>query len=847
MDFLIFKPLLNDFIHKINCEGAILYKYIDQEFDYLTLLTITLSNKIKLKENLISLHLDKILYNNVIKTENIYINNNYLTENDHPEIKKIFSIPIKNKDQIIGILVFINKTENFELEDINHIDITQIKKSLIKEEKDKLTTLFFKKVTKFIVTSETKDYSIGQIKYELLKILSNICQCKYSYFSILKMKEKSNFYCFDDYTNLNEYNSDEENSYSQNEAKIWLSLNDELFIDKDLKEPIIDNEIKSIFILDNLKVTKNLFLYPLIYNNEHLGSILLGDRDTNFDNDFINFSKPFFTFITNFIWNKINTRTKEEEKLINFGTFLEFTQKLQIEYNEVEYLKKIVMEEILKITQCNFGFLTEFNHNEILILNCFKRNDHNFYSKFLENYPTGIKLKIDYNKDFYKEPFLNQKIWFSNNDSELQKCPISDNFKNSNLIHIPLIFNNQIVGSMGLVDRIENFNYTFIDNFSLYFPTCGSILWSKNIRLHNKELEQEKNRLLIETEAITEIRKQEKYYISQISHELKTPLNAILGFTQLLQQDASNLDEFLNYILQNGNALMELINTSLNLNRLDFFNTNLEPCDLFQTLSNCIKTNLLRNDYSLEYIPADLYNHKILINYDKKLLTILLNNLLSNANKYCDRGGHIYIQYRIEENKIWLSIENTGEMTLNTKNLFKPFNKGTGNTKGHGLGLSIVKKIQDLLEEEIVCKCENNLIKFQASFTVLETSIEIREKRQMKFLYLEDNKFNQLLMKNIIKNHKLNLLDNAHAFIELMKKEKYDFILLDWHLNEINGEDVVKLCKKENIDIPIIIITADTNPEVLRKFKEDNLYYFNKPINIKEFKDFFYEKYSIII
>lgn len=106
----------------------------------------------------------------------------------------------------------------------------------------------------------------------------------------------------------------------------------------------------------------------------------------------------------------------------------------------------------------------------------------------------------------------------------------------------------------------------------------------------------------------------------------------------------------------------------------------------------------------------------------------------------------------------------------------------------------------------------------------------------MKFLYLEDNLFNQLLMKHIITKQTLDIKSHAHNLLDYIRN--YDVLLLDWHLNHINGDDVVKMVKKHNINIKIIVITADTNPVVLKNLTNDNLKYFNKPLNIIEFKNY---------
>lgn len=113
----------------------------------------------------------------------------------------------------------------------------------------------------------------------------------------------------------------------------------------------------------------------------------------------------------------------------------------------------------------------------------------------------------------------------------------------------------------------------------------------------------------------------------------------------------------------------------------------------------------------------------------------------------------------------------------------------------------------------------------------------------INFVYIEDNKFNQMLMQNIITNHKIDVKNNAHNLLQYIKN--YDILLLDWNINSINGLDVIKILHKNNITIPIIVITADTNPVVLKIIHSYKLDYFNKPINIKEFRQYFENKFKI--
>lgn len=321
-------------------------------------------------------------------------------------------------------------------------------------------------------------------------------------------------------------------------------------------------------------------------------------------------------------------------------------------------------------------------------------------------------------------------------------------------------------------------------------------------------------------------------YISRLSHELKTPLNAILGFAQLLKEDKTNIDEFLDYIIQNSEDLIYLINNFLNFNRLDYFSINKEIINFSNLLKEYIKL-FSRKDIQL---MVDINEEDIFIYTDLTLLKNILKNLITNAHKHCLNKGIVKIYTTIENNKLWFYIENNGHIPIDDETkIFEPFKKFNTLT---GFGLSVIKKASDIINEKIIFDQKDNFVKFKLSLNYIKY-------RKMKFLYIEDNKFNQILMKNIIKYHILDVKDNAHNFLDSIRE--YDFLLLDWHLNHFNGKDVVRELRKHNINIPIIVITADTTPQLIQKFTEQKIKYFNKPLNINDFKKYFREKYTLNI
>ena len=520
--------------------------------------------------------------------------------------------------------------------------------------------------------------------------------------------------------------------------------------------------------------------------------------------------------------NYISMNNLDNSILVEFTTKLSDIDNLDI---NIDFKLTKLLSNITKSDYAYFNNLIFKNKKPFNLAN-FMIDNTNKLSKEIINkiIDTEFPLENNKNKIWSSNFYFPDKISCFDMDIEYKKIPKKCPIKILKyLTIIPLIYNKENVGCICLNSNKTNYD---IIKKSLYCISniISHLIWSHKAGISKLEVEQEKKLL-----------KQEQFFISQISHELKTPLNAIIGFTQLLQEDLSNSKEFLDYILENSNNLMYLINNVLNLNRLDFYKTNKKYFNFTNLINKQINEHITRNDINLN-INID----PIFINSDFYLVTILLNNLITNINKYCSENGEINIYSRIDylNKKCNVYFENSGFMKIKLNQMYTPFNQGCPTNKGHGLGLSIIKKVINILGFIIEFKQLNNLVQFKVSFYNIMA-------KSHKFVYLEDNKFNQLLMKNLFKNHHLDIKDNAHNFLEYISH--YDFILLDWHLNHINGQDVIKLAKEHNINIPIIVITADTNPNILKYINRKNIKYFTKPINIKEFKTYFKQIYNLEI
>lgn len=198
-------------------------------------------------------------------------------------------------------------------------------------------------------------------------------------------------------------------------------------------------------------------------------------------------------------------------------------------------------------------------------------------------------------------------------------------------------------------------------------------------------------------------------FVSNVSHELKTPISVIQNYAQLLQArnlSDENRQEYTLAISDASIKLSSLISNILRLNRLE--NQNLTPAakeyDLSSQLTECILGfESIWEEKDVEIAPA--IEDDIMICSDQELLSIVWNNLLSNAFKFTESGGTVAISLKDENGCAVVSIKDTGcGMSPETaKHIFDKFYQGdtSRSTQGNGLGLALVRRIMDIIGGEI--------------------------------------------------------------------------------------------------------------------------------------------------
>ena len=357
--------------------------------------------------------------------------------------------------------------------------------------------------------------------------------------------------------------------------------------------------------------------------------------------------------------------------------------------------------------------------------------------------------------------------------------------------------------------------------------------------------------------------KAKQQFLSNMSHEIRTPMNAIIGFTKVVLKTelTAKQKEYLTAIKMSGDALIVLINDILDLAKVDAGKMIFEktPFKLSASISAMLhlfepkieeKNLLLIKEYD-QNIP------EVLVGDPVRLHQIILN-LVSNAVKFTN-NGNIKVSIKMvsqDERKVTIqfAISDTGIGITDSKKetIFENFQQATSGTSrlygGTGLGLAIVKQLVENQEGKIEVESKEgkgstfsftlDFFKTNSEAELLTNDLEIdREIKNIKVLVVEDIALNQLLMRTLLDDFgfECDIAGNGKIAIEKLRNKKYDIILMDLQMPEMNGFEATDyIRKKMNLKIPIMALTADVTTVDLAKCNAVGMNdYVAKPIDEK--------------
>jgi PAS domain S-box-containing protein len=336
------------------------------------------------------------------------------------------------------------------------------------------------------------------------------------------------------------------------------------------------------------------------------------------------------------------------------------------------------------------------------------------------------------------------------------------------------------------------------------------------------------------------------HFLSRMSHELRTPLNAVLGFGQLLSRQLAGTEhaEAVEYVLKGGQHLLDLINDVLDISRIESgqMSLSMETVNLAALVDETLQLmGPLASAAEVTLEPAS-GDPSVTLLADRQRVRQILLNLLSNAVKYNMDGGRVWVSWELDEDVVWLSVrdEGPGIPPDLQERLFQPFDRlGAESTavEGAGIGLALTQSLAALMGGAVSVRSTPGegatfLVTLPAWTgpvdeaplraiiagrpVVAPTPVPARGGASL-LLYIEDNEPNVHVVEHLLGLRPGWTMIHAPLGglgIEFARAHHPDLVLLDLHLPDLSGNEVLRALKRrdDTKDIPVVILSADASP-----------------------------------
>lgn len=366
-------------------------------------------------------------------------------------------------------------------------------------------------------------------------------------------------------------------------------------------------------------------------------------------------------------------------------------------------------------------------------------------------------------------------------------------------------------------------------------------------------------------------------FLANMSHDIRTPMNAIMGMTTLIERDAQLPDKVREYtkkIQCSSRHLLGIINDVLDMSKIESGKTIINVGEfylpeLLEQMDAAFRPQTDAKKQKFEIMIQNL-EHKWLLGDSMRLLQIL-NNLLSNAYKYTPVGGTICIEVQEMEQssssyaKLCFKVMDNGigmsrKFLAQIYDSFTREERSVTNTiQGTGLGMSIVKSLVDLMGGSIDVEsmqgkgtCFELILDFRISERSVEDCSKQEEKEEtdtsplkgMHFLCAEDNELNAEILKELLHMEGADcvICPNGRAVVETFEQSApgdYDMILMDVQMPVMNGYEAAKAIRRGNhplaLAIPIVAMTANAFSEDVQKSLSAGMNaHISKPMDMKK-------------
>ncbi len=359
-------------------------------------------------------------------------------------------------------------------------------------------------------------------------------------------------------------------------------------------------------------------------------------------------------------------------------------------------------------------------------------------------------------------------------------------------------------------------------------------------------------------------------FLSSMSHDIRTPMNAIIGYTTLAAtniEDKEKIKDYLTKILSSSNHLLSLINDILDMSRIESGRVYIEETecslpDILRDLRNILQSQMKSKNLDFYMDTIDVLDEDVYC--DKLHLNQVLLNLLSNAIKFTPSGGSVSLtikqkhgapagyglyEIRVKDTGIGMSPEFV-------KKVFEPFERENTTTvsgiQGTGLGMAIAKNIVDMMGGKIEVESEPDkgtefILTIELRLQNEPKQVEIiKELSGMHALVVDDDynicdSVTKMLVQLGLRAHWTMSGKEAvlHAKQSIELGDEFDAYIIDWQMPDLSGIEVVRQIRKEIGDkVPIIILTAYDWSNIEEEAKNAGVTAFcNKPIFVSTLRD----------
>lgn len=342
-----------------------------------------------------------------------------------------------------------------------------------------------------------------------------------------------------------------------------------------------------------------------------------------------------------------------------------------------------------------------------------------------------------------------------------------------------------------------------------------------------------------------------------ITHELRTPLAAIHGYAELIQKNnaETRIDRYSEHIHLSSQRMLAMLNSLLDFFRLDNGKERLVSIPFrLEDIAHTLKVEFQNIAENKNLCLVIENNADIVLTGDKNRILQIGNNLLSNAIKFTENGG-VSMTTDYNNGVLTLVVEDTGTgMTKEEQQrIFTAFERLPNATAqdGFGLGLSVVKRIVDMLKGTIEVQSEKGKgsrftvrLPMPVADTILEEKIQGMTDRHIlkpcSVLVLDDNEMLLSMIKEMYVHAGVccDTFDNVDDMTEAMRKRNYDLLVTDMKMPEMNGYEVLELLRSSNIgnarDIPVIVATASGSCDAEELIKRGFAECLFKPFTLEE-------------